>query len=41
MKTGHLNLKSEPTGGNSPGGATNPIIVPATLPMKFHRLHKP
>jgi hypothetical protein len=26
---------------NSPSGATNPIVVPATLPAKFHRLHKP
>ena len=26
---------------NSPSGATNPIIVPATLPAKFYRLFKP
>jgi len=26
---------------NSPSGATNPIVVPATLPTKFYRLHKP
>jgi hypothetical protein len=26
---------------NSPSGATNPISVPATLPTKFYRLHKP
>jgi hypothetical protein len=26
---------------NSPSGATNPIIVPATLPTKFYRLFKP
>ena len=26
---------------NSVSGATNPIIVPATLPMKFYRLFKP
>jgi hypothetical protein len=26
---------------NSSSGATNPIIVPATLPAKFYRLHKP
>jgi len=26
---------------NSPSGSTNPIVVPATLPMKFYRLHKP
>jgi hypothetical protein len=25
---------------NSPSGATNPIIVPATLPTKFYRVHK-
>lgn len=26
---------------NSPSGATNPIVVPATLPKKFYRLFKP
>jgi hypothetical protein len=26
---------------NSPSGATNPIVVPATLPTKFYRLNKP
>jgi hypothetical protein len=26
---------------NSPSGATNPIVVPATLPAKFYRLFKP
>ena len=26
---------------DSPSGATNPIIVPATLPTKFYCLHKP
>jgi hypothetical protein len=26
---------------NSASGATNPIVVPATLPMKFYRLFKP
>jgi len=26
---------------NSPSGATNPIVVPATLPSKFYRLIKP
>ena len=26
---------------NSPTGSTNPIIVPATLPTTFYRLHKP
>jgi hypothetical protein len=26
---------------NSASGATNPIVVPATLPKKFYRLHKP
>jgi hypothetical protein len=25
---------------NSPSGATNPIVVPATLPTKFYRLNK-
>ena len=25
---------------NSPSGAPNPIIVPATLPTKFYRVHK-
>ena len=26
---------------NSPSGATNPVIVPATLPAKIYRLQKP
>lgn len=26
---------------NSPSGATNPIVVPASLPAKFYRLFKP
>ena len=26
---------------NSPSGATNPIVVPATLPSRFYRLFKP
>ncbi len=26
---------------NSPSAATNPVVVPATLPAKFYRLHKP
>jgi hypothetical protein len=26
---------------NSPSGGTNPILVPAALPAKFYRLHKP
>jgi hypothetical protein len=26
---------------NSPSGATNPIVVPATAPKKFYRLFKP
>ena len=26
---------------NSPSGATNPILIPATLPTKFYRLVKP
>lgn len=26
---------------NSPSGATNPVVVPATLPTKFYRLCKP
>jgi hypothetical protein len=26
---------------NSPSGSTNGIVVPATLPAKFYRLHKP
>jgi hypothetical protein len=26
---------------NSPSGFTNPIVVPATLPMKYYRLIKP
>jgi len=30
-----------PAWTNSPSGATNPIVVPATLPTKFYRLFKP
>lgn len=26
---------------DSPSGWTNPVVVPATLPTKFYRLHKP
>ena len=26
---------------NSPSGATNPITVPAVVPARFYRLHKP
>jgi len=26
---------------NSSSGATNPVVVPATLPTKFYRLAKP
>ena len=26
---------------NSPSGFTNPVVVPAALPMKFYRLFKP
>jgi hypothetical protein len=26
---------------NSPSGATNPVVVPATPPRKFYRLNKP
>ena len=26
---------------NSPSGATNPVVVPATLPTKFYRVCKP
>jgi len=26
---------------HSPSGWTNPVVVPATLPQKFHRLHQP
>jgi hypothetical protein len=26
---------------NSPSGAANPVVVPATLPSKFYRLHQP
>ena len=26
---------------NAPSGATNPVVVPATLPAKFYRLQKP
>ena len=32
---------SAPAWINSPSGATNPISVPATLPVKFYRLRKP
>jgi hypothetical protein len=32
---------SSPAWTNSPSGATNPIVVPATLPTKFYRLSKP
>ena len=32
---------SPATWSNSPSGATNPITVPATLPVKFYRLTKP
>lgn len=30
-----------PAWTNSPSGATNPIVVPTTLPTKFYRLFKP
>lgn len=30
-----------PSWVDSPSGATNPVTVPATLPAKFYRLHKP
>ena len=36
----NLNL-STPTWTNSPSGATNPITVPASGPVKYYRLHKP
>lgn len=26
---------------DTPGGTANPLVVPATLPTKFYRLHKP
>jgi len=26
---------------NSPGGATNPVVVPTVVPMKFYRVFKP
>ena len=26
---------------NSPSGAANPVTVPAAIPTKFYRLHKP
>ena len=32
---------SAPVWTNSPSGASNPIVVPATLPTKFYRLNKP
>ena len=32
---------STPNWTNSPSGATNPIIIPATLPAKFYRVAKP
>ena len=32
---------SPATWTNSPSGATNPILIPATLPTKFYRLGKP
>ena len=32
---------SPPNWTNAPSGATNPVTVPATLPAKFYRLHKP
>jgi hypothetical protein len=32
---------SAPAWTNSPSGATNPISVPAALPTKLYRLHKP
>jgi hypothetical protein len=35
-----LNLASG-SWSNSPSGATNPIVVPATTPTKFYRLFKP
>lgn len=38
QETGNL---SPPLWTNSPSGATNPIVVPATLPTKFYRLFKP
>jgi hypothetical protein len=31
---------SPPAWTNSPSGATNPVVVPATSPTKFYRLHK-
>jgi len=34
-------ILSPPNWTNSPSGATNPIVVPATLPTKFYRLFKP
>ena len=30
-----------PDWGNAPSGATNPVVVPATLPSKFYRLFRP
>jgi hypothetical protein len=30
-----------PSWEDSPSGATNPVTVPANLPTKFYRLHKP
>ena len=32
---------SAPSWTHSPSGTNNPVVVPATLPMKFYRLHKP
>lgn len=32
---------SPATWTNSPGGATSPVTVPATMPAKFYRLFKP
>lgn len=32
---------SAPAWTNSPSGTTNPISVPATVPVKFYRLRKP
>ncbi len=33
-------VRSLANGSNSARGATNPIVVPATLPSKFYRLFK-
>jgi len=32
---------SAPAWTNSPSGATNPVVVPATWSMKYYRLHAP